>query len=267
MNQSNLSSILIAPNITTSTKPTIGVIPSIYFYFKMMATLFGTLTNTINILVFLSPKLNKDMNSYKFMLVNSCATVLYLSLAFSSAMFVSCTSCSTYGTYFAAFFTAYIGSGFCFNTLSYFRILVELTLSITTFYMLTNRSNWFIRASFRSVLISLLVISILIITHLLFNFTVAADLSKTTNSINITYYAYKTTDFGNGVGKDLSIVAILFRLTLAVIVLPIINILNVIEFRKRLNQKITKSVMINSLITRIIEQQAIGILYYNFTIY
>lgn len=201
---------------------------------RVFVTSFGTFTNFLNILVFLNHKL-KD-TSYTYMLSNSISNFMYLALAFLSTIFMSCTSCVTYKTYFAAFFQAYI-AGYCSSVLAFYRITVEILLSFHTYCILINQ-YWLRVVSYRVYLILLFILSTIIYAYSPFN----QQIVVTWDSNQFEYlYSALTSNFGiNGAGKNLGIVIMFIRLGLVVVVLTLLNVMNVIEFRRRFNNNIQK---------------------------
>jgi hypothetical protein len=201
---------------------------------RAVVTSFGTLTNFLNILVFLNHKL-KD-TSYKYMLSNSISNFMYLALAFLSTIFMSCTSCVTNKTYFAAFFQAYI-AGYCSSVLAFYRITVEILLSFHTYCILINQ-YWLRVVSYRLYFILLFILSTLIYAYSPFNQQIVAIWDP--NQFKYVYLAL-TSNFGiSGAGKNLGLVIMFIRLGLVVVVLTLLNVMNVIEFRRRFNNNMQK---------------------------
>jgi hypothetical protein len=199
---------------------------------QLSELLFGVLTNFANILVFLNPKL-KD-TSYTYMLVISITNLSYQGFLFVSTLFNSCVTCATYRSYFSALYNIAITSYFT-SSLAIYRIAIECTLSFHTYCVLT-RKNWTSRVSSKLILASLFVASLVIYAQLPFTSSIVSF--STNHNGTTTRFFSQSTDFGRSVlAKTIAIVNTSVRLFLAVIVLTILNVLNVIEFRKRFKSR------------------------------
>lgn len=199
---------------------------------------FGILTNILNMTVFLNTKL-KDP-SYKYMLAKSISNVVYLTIAFSVLFFVYCSDCSSSRSYMAAFYS--IGSYlFLASSLQLFRVSIEVFLSLQIYLTLANRnrslSNNNNKLSRKSILAMLFILSLLVYSQQYFAYVIVESHDP---DDGLVVYRVKLSEFGRStVGKTLAITATSLRLFLAIIVLTILNILNVIEFRKRFaNRKV-----------------------------
>lgn len=196
--------------------------------------LFGVLTNSVNICIFLNQRL-KEL-SYKFMLVSSAINFTFLSFSFISMYFYDCSYCSSSQTYFGAFWTTVIVHYFI-NSVQLFRIFSELILAFHTFCTLKNR----ILLGKKSSIIVFLILFIFSMAWYLQQFFCYGIASTTVvnnnNTISVTYSSKPTTFCSTTTGKALSITEHLFRLLLAVGVLTVLNILIVIEFHKRFKSR------------------------------
>jgi hypothetical protein len=245
MNQTNTSTIganvsLVATSASVSWQT----------WVRLFELPFGTIANFINICVFLNPKL-KDL-SYTYMIAISSANLAYQGLLFVSTFFSICLICPTYQSYFSALYSLAIGLYFT-SCLAIFRIAVEVTLSLHTYCVLTNRTNWITtRFSSKIILTSLFVASVLIYGQVPF----ANSIVATNTTELVVTYATQTNDFGNSVlGKTIAIVNTSTRLSLAVIVLTIVNVLNLIEFRKRFKSRRVGLLALNNINTQSINNQ------------
>lgn len=195
-------------------------------YSRGVACVFGMLTNTINIWIFLNPKL-KD-TSYKYMLVNSITNVIYALTSFISIFLVNCSNCPAAESYEAAIYSI----GFFYylaNCLQLFKVTLEVTLSFYTYSILWS-IKWFLRISFKFIVLILFIFSMVIYIEIIFSYKITQSI-KSNDSIT---YSAILNSFGNSnTGKTLSISAFFIRIFLAVLVLRIINLLSVIKFRKR----------------------------------
>jgi hypothetical protein len=208
----------------------------------------GMFTNSINIWVFTSPRLKNT--SYKYMLTCSISNLLYLTLAFLTT-FASC-DCPTSHNYMAVLYLFLFDS--ISASLAIFEIAAENILSLYTYYTLTNRVHLLTtKFAYKRMVVVLATASILFYLNRPFARTIISrntiisssnslddaddnnvenyDSTSTTEQL---YYSEAYTNFGNSsLNKSISIVQTSIRLLLVVVVLTTLNVLNVIEFRKR----------------------------------
>lgn len=207
----------------------------------------GMFTNSINIWVFTSPRLKNT--SYKYMLTCSISNLLYLTLAFLTT-FASC-DCPTSHNYMAVLYLFIFDS--ISASLAIFEIAAENILSLYTYYTLTNRAHLLTtKFAYKRMLVVLGTASILFYLNRPFARTIISrnTIISSSNSLDlddaddndvdddstttILYYSEAYTKFGNSsLNKSISIVQTSIRLVLVVVVLTTLNVLNVIEFRKR----------------------------------
>jgi hypothetical protein len=193
------------------------------------------LTNSIDISVFLNSRLKEA--SYRFMLSTSITNVFYLLLAFPDIYLSDCLDLKSSQTYFAAFFQIAIDT-YLTSCLAIFRILVDVTLSLHTFRILINK-NWFDQISNKHVLVILFATSLLYFAQEPFAYAIL-EVVNGPNNTNHVHLALPN-DFGNSLTyKWISILQYSNRIFMAVVVLTIVNVLNVFEFKKRFRLKINK---------------------------
>jgi hypothetical protein len=205
-------------------------------YMWTIISLFGALTNFINICVFLHPKLTDP--SYRYMLSNSITNFFYLIFLFMDAIFVVCLNCLSSQTYFAALYSIAI-DGYFTSCLAIYRILIDITLSVRTLRILKNK-KWLEKVSHTWIMAFWFFFSLIFYAPQAFAYAIYTWQSSLYGTL-LLYYA-DFNDFGNTlVYVVISNVETSIRLFLAVVVLSVINFLNVIEFRKRFQRKIFKN--------------------------
>ena len=181
----------------------------------------GLITNSINIAAFLSPKL-KD-TCYKYMLFTSITNLIYVCINFMGIFFYYCVNCDSSKTYLAAIYSI-AASFYLSNCMSVMRILLDVTISLRTYFILINKSlEWL---SYKIVLVILLSISLLYYAQIPFAYS-----PMTSDFVS---YSVKSNDFGSSMlNKWLIIGQYIVRMCLAVVVLSVVNMINLFKFRNR----------------------------------
>lgn len=198
---------------------------------RTFVSILGVLANSINISVFIHPKLIKE-TTYKYMLINSINNLVYIFFWLITKLVLDCDLCCTFGvTYSAAvyviFFIFYLS-----NCLAVFRISMQVILLFQTYCTLTNRVA---KISYKCFVPIAFGFSLILYAQQPFSYSIA----KTTTSNGLIVYTPKANQFSNSdIGKLIAIGQTLIRLFLATVVLTILIILNVIEFKKRFNNSV-----------------------------
>lgn len=222
MNQTNSSEIISASTSSTSLSPTV----LFSSFIRIIGFIFGIISNSLNICVFLNPKL-KETN-YRYMLADSITNMSYQALLFIGTIFGFFINISSNQFYFSAFFQISITNYFT-SSLAIMRIAIEITLSVQIYCILRNK-NWINRVSYKVMLTILGTLCVVIYLFIPFQYNIVQTIAQNGS----TQYTPVLNDFGNSsLGKSLAVSVTLFRLFLVSIVLSILNILNAIEFRKR----------------------------------
>jgi hypothetical protein len=202
--------------------------------------IFGFITNLINIIVLINPKM-KDI-SFKYLLATSISDLSYLFLC-SYAFVYICPDCPLGNTYFTQIAVIY-SSNFLTSVLAIFNIFLDIYLSLIRYSILKNKT-YFQSINFYLVITGFFVISLIYYSPVLF-FSKIIPIQPTINN-NITvienndYIEYKVIKNLVGAslyGKVTPIILSVIRLILAIFIQGGINILNVIEFRKRYSKRI-----------------------------
>lgn len=224
MNESNSTSS--SSSSSSGESPLSGFGWTDYVYFSISVA--GVCTNAINICVFLSPKLKET--SYRFMLARSVANLLYLALSFVDEFLVYCNNCPITYTYFAVLYTitAYV---FLIGTLSIYRAFIENVILLHTYCILTNK-NW------TKIIRSIWIVLILAVISLVYNIPKLFSFSiEQVPGVDMFYVDY--TKFGASfTNKVLVITQTLFKIFLTSVLLPVNNLVNLILFRRRFNNRI-----------------------------
>lgn len=213
MNQSNL-------NISNSSNSHSGF--SWWDYWALTVCSLGLITNTINLIVFASRKLKDD--SYKLMFCKSLANFAYLLLSFLSEFFVYCIKCPITFTYFANLYAIAFGF-YLASCLAVFRILIEIILSVRVYSTLANHT-WF-RTISNPMVIFVFVVSLVFYAEKPAQFVII-------NTAGTDMYYLWYSDFGaSKTFEIISIVQQFVRVFLAVVVLTVINVVNLIQFKRK----------------------------------
>lgn len=190
--------------------------------------ILGVAFNSLNITVFLNPKM-KDP-TFKYMLAMSISNLFYNGfLSYAIALYCSeCSISKTYGTQvFVIFIDHYLTS-----CLAIFSNLVEIILSLQRYFILTN-NIYSKNISYRWAISIIAFISFVFYLPSLFSDKIAE-----TNNTTI-YYTVVPNEFGKSTtAVHIGIAWSVIRIILSSIILSSINILNVIEFRKLSKKRI-----------------------------
>jgi hypothetical protein len=202
--------------------------------------IFGFLTNLINIIVLLNPKM-KDI-SFKYLLAISISDLSYLFLC-SYAFVYICPDCPLGNTYFTQIAVIY-SSNYLTSVLAIFNIFLAIYLSLIRYSILKNK-KYFQSLNIYLVIASLFFISLIYYSPVLFFSKIIPIIQQNINN-NITvienndYIEYKVIKTSVGAslyGKVTPIILSVIRLILAILIETSINIMNVIEFRKRYSNR------------------------------
>ena len=205
---------------------------------------FGIFTNILNIMVFLSPKL-KDQ-SFKYLLAISISDLIYLSIC-SITFYIFCASfCSFNQTLASKIVNLYLFDYFT-SCLAIYSILIEIFLSLQRFFILINKplSKKF---TFKTVLVTLFLISIIYYFPIILLKDIVTSVDRQNSTLsNVSYASFKpsyslvNSDIGKtSVGEVFPRVLTLIRIICVSLLLPIINTLIVIQFKKRFGKRYQK---------------------------
>jgi hypothetical protein len=195
-------------------------------------SIFGFITNLLNIAVLLNKKM-KDV-SFRYLLATSISDCFYLTIA-SYIFIYECKDCPFHNTYFTQFFDIVIAH-YISACLAIFNILTDIILSFIRYSVLKNK-DYLQPKHYFLVIVSIFIISFLFYSPPLFFKIITPIIYQNQTSISssdyIQYTQVKTSIGSTQFGKVTPIVLSSVRIFLAIFVLTGINILNVIEFRKR----------------------------------
>ena len=200
-----------------------------YLIFPILC-IIAVLTNSLNVTVFINPKM-KD-TSFKYLLCISISEVFYAGI--STFIFVTfCDHCQINKSYSVQVYIIY--QALIARTLALFCIFCDVVLSIERYMILKNKK--FLKPHWHKyVIFSLLVISFLFYFPLHFSKEIIPIYNNNTTNMTLIDNSYKlvSTEFGKSIiGKILLINASVFRLFFGSILLTIINVMNLYEFKKR----------------------------------
>ena len=203
-------------------------------YCSLVICLFGVLTNLINISVLSNSKL-KDP-SYSYLLAKSVVDFIYLSLAFVNQIVNYCFECTWSQTYLVNLYGLAIGV-YLMPCLVIFRLLIENIVSVYIYLILSNRVRLINRVSYKLAIFLSFTLSVLFYAQRPFSVYIASN-------DDLVYY-YKYTEFRlSRAYRIISIIQSLIRISLAVILLSIVNILNLVRFKKRFKSGVIRAVFI-----------------------
>lgn len=241
------SSLLMSPKSANGTNSS-NTLFSIDIFFLLpigFICILGVTFNSLNITVFLNPKM-KDP-TFKYMLAMSISNLFYNGfLSYGIALYCSeCSISKTYGTQvFVIFIDHYLTS-----CLAIFSNLVEIILSLQRYFILTN-NIYSKNISYRWAISIIAFISFVFYLPSLFSDKIAETVYFNNNNTTI-YYTVVPSEFGKSTtAVHIGIAWSVIRIILSSIILSSINILNVIEFRKLYKKRIklrTSNVQLNEI--------------------
>ncbi len=204
--------------------------------------LFGFFTNLINIIVFLNPKM-KDI-SFKYLLATSVSDLFYLFLL-SYSFIVQCADCPLHNTYFTQFYD-FVIFHYINASLAIFCIFTDIVLSLLRYSILKNKFFFLQSLKYYKVIGFLFLLSFIYYSPLLFFKKIIQNNNQNQNNysnetlISKDYIEYS--EVNNSIGSSIygqitPIILQSIRIILAMFVLTGINIINVIEFRKRYSNR------------------------------
>ena len=194
-------------------------------YIRIAIAFFGILVNVINIIIFLSPKL-KDI-TYVYMLANSITNVLYLALSLSGVFFYYCSNCPSSQSYLSALLSIIL-TFYVLDCLKLLHTILQVIISIRIYLTLLNKKHK--ADSYKKILIISVVLSLVFFAQEPFSFKIDTGVNQKGDIV----YFTNLSSFGDSTAGDcFFLIQFGIRILLAVFVLTAINILNVIEFRKR----------------------------------
>ena len=208
-----------------------------YMYLNPIISSFGAISNLINVIIFLNPKLKNQ--TYRLMLIISIANFFYL--FFCAFQIISdCGDCIISKSYLSKLYDLCIGD-YLSSCLAIFIIFIEITISVKR-YMILSNSLRFQTIPINFIIIILFSISILFYLPVLYLKNVQEiNANSTTNEM---VYKLIPSEFGkSSFGKSIPIILASIRLFLATIVMSTLNILTTIKFRKRLKLKFKRNIL------------------------
>ncbi len=196
-------------------------------------SVFGFITNLLNVAVLLNKKM-KDI-SFRYLLATSISDLFYLTIA-SYIFIYECKDNPLHNSYFTQFFDIYIAH-YTSACLAIFIILTDIILSFIRYSILKNK-DYLQPKHYFLVIGSIFIISFLFYMPPLFFKVITPVIYQNetlvSSSSDYIEYTHVKTSIGSTLfGTVTPIVLSSVRIFLAVFVLTGINILNVIEFRKR----------------------------------
>jgi hypothetical protein len=198
--------------------------------------IFGFLTNLINIIVLVNPKM-KDI-SFKYLLAISISDLMYL--GFEGYFLIDiCSDCPLHTSYFTQIFNIFI-DGYFTSCLAIFCILTDIFLSLIRYSTLKNKIylqslNYYLVLGFVFALALIYYLPVLFFYEIL----PIHQLNNNTNNNETKDYLTIMNSLGSSLfGTITSIILSTIRIILAMFILTGINIMNAIEFKKRFSNRV-----------------------------
>ena len=196
---------------------------------KSAACMFGAISNAICVAVFLSPKL-KDV-SFKYMLAHSISDLIYMgSLTFQ---FLINYPLDNIRLHLAVHLYNIILYTFFTSILAIFSILVEIWISFQRYFMI-KKIKYFANISYTKGISTLTFISFVYYFLSAFIYKIVSiDVYDYSTKTNKTFFILEKTYFAqSAAGKILFIFLEILRIFFNSILLSIINVLFMVEFKK-----------------------------------
>lgn len=193
-------------------------------FLGIVITSFGTITNLFNSLVFVKTTRFKDMR-YKYLLVKSITKLVYMAFSLTSALLTNCTLCPSSHSYFSIVYSIAV-SYYFISCLAIFRMLIEIVLSIHTYFVLIKRVVF--RVSFKAMLAVLFTISVLFYAQKPFGYTIVQVNNGNTTFYNLAYTSF----YFSTINTVFNISQATVRIFLVGFVLTFMNVLDFKEFKR-----------------------------------
>ena len=190
----------------------------------------GVIFNILNVCVFMNSKM-KDI-SFSYLLAISISDVIYL--ACNAYLFVTyCNDCSINKTYLTQIYFLYFHE-FMSRSMAIFNILTDICLSIQRYLILINKTDSILNnKNYKFVILGLLIFSFLYYLPLTFFKSINKINTNSTNTSS-NQYSLDLNYIGKSlIGQIILISISILRSFLGSIVLTIIIILSIYEFKKR----------------------------------
>ncbi len=192
-------------------------------YPDLIVCIFGTITNSLNIYVFLSNITKFKHQIFTFMLITSSVDLVYCALLIYNN-WAMCKTCQLYTTYFTQLYTIIVFD-YITSCLAIFNILIDIIVSFERYLIVLN-SKYLRNISLTATILIVSVLSLLYYLPVLFMKNI--ELIKSTNSFRL-----ELNNFGSSRFAEILIIVIQsIRIFLTVILLPSVNILTAIQLRK-----------------------------------
>lgn len=196
-------------------------------YIRLALSLFGVVLNLLNILVFLSPKLKGPC--YQLMLVKSVANLFYNSFSVATEFATYCVNCEITQYYASVVYTIVVNF-YISSCVALLRILIEIAVSIYTFCILQNKF-WSKKRWSIVITVALVVITCSVYAPRLFAYTpFRMPGSKTIYRISLTSFGL------SDAFRIIGYVQQFLRIFFAVVVSSIINLVNMVKFKRRFSK-------------------------------
>jgi hypothetical protein len=225
-------------NITNNNNnnSTVQLFPGIVLM-NPIVCLFGVITNSINIAVFVNPQL-KDP-TYRYMLCHSLSNFSYLTILVFSIMSSCGAFCETSRTFSIRVYSLVFSEYFT-SSLALFSILIDINLSLQRYLIISN-SRIFKIFRFKMVVPVCFAFAVAFYLPILSVYQIVPIISQSTNqtiSFSLVLNSFGRTSFGRFIPIFLTCV----RIFLATVVLGIVNILSANKFYRHF--KLRKNRMI-----------------------
>lgn len=194
---------------------------------------FGIVTNGFNLIVFANRKLKSPC--YQLMLVKSISSLLYNIFGVVSEFVSYCSNCQLKMFYLSTLYTYSISSYFT-TCLAMFRISIEIALSIHTFCLLKNKCWTRIRWTI------LICASLAIFNCGLQSIRLWANRIVPLSGSMKLFLVIPTSVALSNSYRIFICVHLSLRVFLAVVLLTTLNIMNMIEFKKRFKSEENQNV-------------------------
>ncbi len=194
------------------------------FYLSLIVSIFGVVTNLLNIFVFLSNRANMKHQIFTFMLAISSVDLAYCALL-TYKSWSTCEICQLYTVYFTQLYTIIVFD-YITSCLAIFNILIDIIVSFERYLIVVN-SRYLRRISTQAVIWFVGVFSLLYYSPVLFMKSIEA-IENSSESFRLVL-----TSFGKSIlAKIVLIVLQSVRIFLSVLLLPTINILTAVQLKR-----------------------------------
>ncbi len=205
-----------------------------------LVCLFGVITNLINVMVFVNPRITDKC--FKYMLASSISDFIYLSLFLIDYFILHlfcvsrCFTVSHSSHSYTVQLIFFLVNDYFSSSLAFFNILTDILLSLKRLMIVTNKYyvTWI---SYKVAIPFCYFVALLVYSPVL----ILKEVKECNSTPNSTLYTTVPTKFSqSNIGTATPIILSSIRIFLAIVVLSTVNIITTTKLKNQLMKKLTK---------------------------